>query len=83
MVMATTVADLTFEELKAIVEEIVEEKLVNLRRVEDNPFIRRLHGFTKDTRTYEEILASIERNRWTPPPGTPSSLEMIREDRDR
>jgi hypothetical protein len=36
----------------------------------------------KDPRSVEEILASIDRHRWTPPPGAKSSLEMLREDRD-
>ena len=36
-----------------------------------------------DPRTPQEILKSIQRNRWTPPPGTPSALEMLREDRER
>jgi len=31
----------------------------------------------------KEVVKSIEENRWTPPPGAKSSLEMLREDRDR
>ncbi len=30
-----------------------------------------------------EALRSIRRRRFTPPPGTPSSLELLREDRQR
>jgi len=34
-------------------------------------------------RSMKEVVKSIEENRWTPPPGAKSSLEMLREDRDR
>ncbi len=27
-------------------------------------------------------MASIDRHRWTPPPGAPSVVELLREDRD-
>jgi hypothetical protein len=30
-----------------------------------------------------QILAEIRRRRFTPPPGAPDSVEMLREDRDR
>ena len=35
------------------------------------------------TRTQREILDEIIRNRITPAPGTPDSVEMLREDRER
>jgi plasmid stability protein len=28
-------------------------------------------------------LAELRRNRWTPPPGTPASVTLLREDRER
>ena len=28
------------------------------------------------------LLDSIQRSRWTPPPGAPSIVDMVREDRD-
>jgi len=59
------VADMTLEELKALVDERIQAALR-----------------TKDTRTTEEILTSIDRHMWTPPPGVKSSLELLREDRD-
>ena len=36
----------------------------------------------KESRSVEQILDSIDRNMWTPPPGAKSSLELLREDRD-
>ncbi|MBZ0299445.1 MAG: hypothetical protein K8J31_06895 [Anaerolineae bacterium] len=61
---------MTLDELKTLIDEAVE---------------RRLEGWlkSKDERSPEEILESIRKHRWTPPPGTPSTLQMLREDRDR
>ena len=60
------VADMTIDDLKAFVTRIVNEKL---RR---SP---------KDDRTLEEVLAAMDRIRWTPPPGSRTTLEMLQEDR--
>ncbi|MCE7946035.1 MAG: hypothetical protein DYG88_01250 [Chloroflexi bacterium CFX4] len=38
--------------------------------------------FKPDTRTIEEVLASVEANRWTPPPSAKTSLEFLRKSRD-
>ncbi len=64
------VADMTLDDLKEFVVTTVD------RRIQET--IR-----PKDKRSVEEILASIDRHMWTPPPGTPSTLEMLREDRDQ
>jgi hypothetical protein len=69
--MATErVADLTMEELRDMIRREVDQRL----RVWPRPY---------DPRSAREILDSIKRNRWTPPPGSPSTLELLREDRDR
>jgi hypothetical protein len=67
------IADMTLSDLEALIAQIVD------RRIKKNS----LHERPKDTRSREEVLESIKRNRWTPPPGAPSTLEMLREDRDR
>jgi hypothetical protein len=36
-----------------------------------------------DHLTWDEIRESVEKHRWTPPPGAKSSLEYLREDRER
>lgn len=64
------VADMTVQELKTLIDEAVERRLQEILK-------------PKDTRSVEEILESIDRHRYTPPPGTPSTLELLREDRDR
>lgn len=67
---AERVADMTVDELKALITEVVDRRLQEILK-------------PRDTRSVEEILASIDRHRYTPPPGTPSTLELLREDRDR
>jgi len=67
---AERVADMTVEELKALIDEVVERRIQEILK-------------PKDTRSVEEILESIDRHMYTPPPGTPSTLELLREDRDR
>lgn len=64
------VADMTLDELKAWVDQQIERRLQQGYK----PVSRR---------SVAEINASIRRNRWTPPPGTPSTLDMLREDRDK
>lgn len=69
--MATErVGDMTLEELKALIRETVGQQTSG---------IRQLGG----KRSVKEINESIRRHRWTPPPGSRSSLELLREDRDR
>ncbi|MEP0915910.1 hypothetical protein NC981_03700 [Leptolyngbya sp. DQ-M1] len=62
------VADMTIDDLKAFVTQVVEEKLQPAPR---------------DPRSLQEILESIDRHMRTPPPGSKSTLELLREDRDR
>jgi hypothetical protein len=64
------VADMTMAELQTMIEQTVERQL------------RGIMYTRRDPRSMETVLASIERNRWTPPPGSKSVLEMLREDRD-
>lgn len=69
--MATErVGDMTLDELKAIIRETVKEEIKG---------VRQLGG----KRSVAEINESIRRHRWTPPPGSPTNLELLREDRDR
>lgn len=79
----TLTTQITVEELKKLIEEKVEEafsrRMSALLGDFDGP------GFPpeeEDHRTMEEVLDSIEANRWTPPPGAKSSLELLREIRD-
>jgi uncharacterized membrane-anchored protein YjiN (DUF445 family) len=70
MMAAQRVSDMTLDDLRTFVEEVVDHRLQALLK-------------PADRRSIEEINESIRRNRWTPPPGTPSTLELLREDRDQ
>ncbi len=68
--MATErVGDMTLEELKTLIKETVEEL-----RDEQEPY----SGLS-----VEEIIENVRKHRPTLPPGAPSNLELLREDRDR
>jgi hypothetical protein len=64
------VKDMTVDELKAMIVFVIDERLRN----KEQP---------REKRPLQEIFDSIDRHRWTPPPGAKSSLELLREDRDR
>ena len=64
------VSDLTMQELRKLIGEAVDERLKTWPR----PY---------DARSTQAILHSMDENMWTPPPGSPSTLELLREDRDR
>jgi hypothetical protein len=66
------IVDMTVEELKGLIAQIVDERI----RQGEQPQI------TVKKRSLHEIMDSVDRHRWTPPPGSPSVVEMIREDRD-
>ena len=66
----TLIQQLTLEELRAMIDEVVERKF------------QQLLG-KPDPRSLDEIFESIDQHRWTPPPGSKSTLELLREDRDR
>jgi hypothetical protein len=71
---AERISDMSMDDLRAFVESIIEEHM-RLPR----PLSYRQQG----NRPVREVLESIHANLWTPPAGAKSSLEMLREDRDR
>lgn len=75
----TTLANLTIQELMALIDEAVDRRL----KLTFGEFELQDEDDSDDQRSLEEVLASIDRNRWTPPPGAKSSLELLREDRER
>jgi regulator of protease activity HflC (stomatin/prohibitin superfamily) len=75
-----TINNMTLEELKRLINETVEERLNRLLgqfELDELPSEEE-----EDTRTWDEVKASVKRNRWTPPPGTPSVTELIRTQRN-
>ncbi len=71
------IGDMTMEELVSVIQ-----REVNARHQEDER-MKRLLTVPRDNRSLKEILDSIDRHRFTPPPGSPSTLELLREDRNR
>lgn len=76
----TTIANMTPEELKKLIEATVDQRLTRLLGDFELP---ELVEEEDDTRSLEEVFASIDQHMWTPPPGAKSSLELLREDRER
>lgn len=68
---APKITDMTVDDLKALIAEVVDERLHSWQQ---RP---------KDTRSVQEILAAMDRLRWTPPPSSPTTTELLGEDRDR
>ncbi len=67
---AERVGDMTLDELKQLINLEIVQYLQN----EYQP---------DETRSVKEINDSIKRTRRVPRPGTPSTLELLRKDRDR
>jgi hypothetical protein len=65
------VADMTMQELKALIDRTLEDRL-------RNGFRRR-----QQERPVAEVLESMRKNIIKRKPGQPSTLQMLREDRDR
>ena len=75
----TTIAHMSLEELKQFVEATLDEWLTKSLGTLDEP--------DEDTQqselTWDEIRAAVNHVRWTPPAGAKTSLEFLREDRQR
>ncbi|MBL8162961.1 MAG: hypothetical protein JNJ61_13310 [Anaerolineae bacterium] len=74
-----TIANMTLEDLKRFVEATLDERLTRLLGVFESPD----ESDDDDNLTWDEIRAAVEQHRWTPPPGARSSLQLLREDRER
>lgn len=72
------VSEMTKDELEAFITTILDQRLAQANAIVTLYPL----DFKPDTRTIEEVLASIEATRWTPPPGAKTSLEFLRESRD-
>ncbi len=78
-----TLADMTIDDLKQLILDLLEEQgLTNSLGQADMEASSVQLLDEPDPRSLAEVFASIERNRWTPPPGSPTPAEMVRADRD-
>jgi hypothetical protein len=78
----TTIASMTLEELQQLIDERINEHLTHLLGQLEMDEEELFTDEEPDTRTWEQVKQDIERDRWTPPPGAKSSLELLREDRE-
>jgi hypothetical protein len=72
MMASERISDWTKEELKAFILEVIEERLqqgISYKQKSDRPVA--------------EVLESMRKNIWTPPPGTPSPVEILLDERER
>jgi hypothetical protein len=81
MTMAT-IGNMTLDELKALIDQRISERLSRLLGQFEMGEEELFADEDPDTRSWEQVQQDIERDRWTPPPGAKSSLELLREDRD-
>jgi hypothetical protein len=72
----TKLADLTLDELRAIIQQEIRQSST-IQEGYARLLARRHSG-----RTYQEIMASVERNRAPEVAGAPSVVELLRADRD-
>ena len=77
-----TVEKMTIDELRRLIDQRIDERLNDLLGKFELDENERIPDEEPDNRTWEQVKQDIERDRWTPPPGAKSSLELLREDRD-
>ena len=77
-----TIEKMTLEELQRLIDRRIDERLAGLLGEFDLDEDDLGGDETPDVRTWEQVKQDIARDRWTPPPGAPSSLDLLREDRD-
>ena len=70
---ADRVGDMTMHELRLMVESVVDQRI----RAKTRPYRQ------SSDRPLEEVIAEMQELLIESPPGSPSVVEMLREDRDR
>lgn len=68
--VAQRLQDMTIDDLKTLIRTEIDLRL-------------REGVSLSGARSVKEVNESIRQHRWTPPEGTPSNLELLREDRDQ
>jgi hypothetical protein len=68
--VSAKIVDMTVDDIKSLITEVVDERLQNWWQK------------SKDSRSLEEVLAAMDRLRWTPPTDSPSTTELLRENRN-
>ncbi len=63
--------EMTVGDLKHLIEQVVQQTTGTTRPEPSSQ------------RPVRDVLSSMRRNLWTPPPGAASNLDLLREDRDQ
>jgi hypothetical protein len=74
---------MTLEELKALIDQRINERLNHLLGEFELGEVDLFGEEESDARSWEQVQSDVERERRTPPPGARSSLDLLRDDRDR
>jgi len=72
-----TIADMTLEQLEQLIDERIDERLTHLLGKFEIDEEELFADDESDNRTWKQVKQDIERDRWTPPPGAKSSLELL------
>lgn len=73
-----TVADMTLEQLKQLINDELDQRLTRvLGNLDAEDGDEAEAGLS-----WEEIRRRVEQHRWTPPTGAKSSIDFLREDRE-
>jgi hypothetical protein len=75
--------EMTQADFQRLVDEAVDRRLKILLGAFELDEAALLIDDEVDERSWEQVKADIERDRWTPPPGAKSALELLHEDRGR
>jgi len=62
---------------------VLEQQLAQLADAEQKRKVEEARRQDQPHRSQAELLADVRRRSYAPPPGTPESVELLRQDRDR
>ncbi len=73
-----SIADMTLDDLRHFVEQTLDERLTRVLGAFEQP----TPSDSDESSSWDMVRDMAERYRWTPPSGTKSGLQMLREDRE-
>lgn len=77
-----TIEKMTIEQLQRLIDQRIDERLTGRLGKFEIGEEELFSDEEPDNRTWEQVKQDIEQDRWTPPPGAKSSLDLLREDRE-
>lgn len=77
-----TIGEMTYAELQRLIDERVKARIAEVIGRFDVSESEVVAEGEPDPHAWEQVKHDIEQDRWIPPPGAKSSLQLLREDRD-